>query len=214
MEEHEQQRDDMVTRQIAARGVSDARVLAAMRAVRRDQFVPEIVRPLAYSDTALPLALDQTVSQPYIVALMAEALQVGPYHRVLEIGTGSGYAAAVLAELAGEVYTTERLGALAELAARQLAAAGYTQVHLRHADGRLGWPEYAPYDAVSVAAASPSVPAALLQQLAPGGRLVLPIGGVFDQQRLRRITRLHDGGLRQEDLGGVEFVPLVAGLGR
>lgn len=209
MDELARQRDEMVTRQIAARGIADPRVLAAMGTVPRERFVPEDLRDLAYLDAALPLALEQTVSQPFVVALMAEALQLTTHQRVLEVGTGSGYAAAVLAELEVEVYTVERMAKLAELATRQLAATGYGQVHVRHGDGSRGWAEYAPYDAISVAAASPRVPAALLEQLAPGGRLVIPVGSDPERQRLYRITRLHDGALREEDLGGVAFVPLV-----
>lgn len=209
----ESERAAMVERQVARRGLADPAVLDALRAVPREAFVPEELAPHAYEDSPLPIAAGQTISQPYVVALMAAALELRPEDRVLEVGTGSGYAAAVLAELAGEVYTIERHAELAESAAERLRAIGRGDVRVRHGDGTLGWPEHAPYDAIVVAAGGPEVPAALLDQLAPGGRLVIPIGSTPRLQRLVRVRRTAAGDLEREDLGGVRFVPLVGEAG-
>ncbi len=203
----------MVKVQIEERGVRDPSVLAAMRRVPRDRFVPEDLRTFAHDDSPLPIGEGQTISQPFIVALMVEAMQVGPQDRVLEIGTGSGYAAAVLAEIAREVVTIERHAALADQARRNLIAAGYDQVQVIHADGSLGWPNAAPYDAILVSAGSPDVPAALRDQLAVGGRMVLPVGRNPRIQELVRITRTDTHSFEREDLADVRFVPLVGAQG-
>ncbi len=205
----ETRRQEMVEHQIARRGVRDRRVLDAMRTVPREVFVPESLAELAYDDTPLPIDEEQTISQPYVVALMAEALELSPADRVLEIGAGSGYAAAVLSRLAREVYSVERHAALAEAARARLERLGGANVHVLHGDGTLGWPEHAPYDAIVVAAGGPDVPPALLAQLAPGGRLVIPVGTEPRLQKLVRVRRGLDGGDRHEDLGDVRFVPLV-----
>ena len=198
----------MVRRQIARRGVSDARVLEAMATVPRERFVAPHLASRAYYDRPLPILEGQTVSQPYIVALMAEALELSADDRVLEVGAGCGYAAAVLAQVAGTVFTVERHASLAREARDRLAELGYRNVRVRHGDGTEGWPEHAPYDAVAVAAGGPRVPPALRDQLRPGGRLVIPLGDA-DGQRLVRERRGADGSFAQEELGRVRFVPLV-----
>ncbi len=197
----------MVERDLRARGIDDERVLAAMAEVPRERFVPVDLVEHAHDDRALPIGGGQTISQPYIVALTVEALELGPGDRVLEIGTGSGYAAAVLSRVANRVWTVERLPELAREAARRLAELGYDNVEVVCADGTLGWPPAAPYDAIAVAAAGPRVPTALVEQLAEGGRLVMPLEDGFGQE-LVRLTRRGDG-LEREDLGPVRFVPLV-----
>jgi len=202
-------REQMVAHDIAGRGVCDARVLAAMRKVAREAFVPESLSELAYDDTPLPIGSGQTISQPYIVAFMLEALQLDGGEKVLEIGTGSGYAAAVLAEIAGEVTTVERLHPLAERAAEIFAQLGYRNIHVRRGDGTRGWPEHAPYDAIVVTAGGPQVPEALKQQLAIGGRLVIPVGADQDSQQLMRITRRSATEFGTEEIAGVRFVPLI-----
>jgi protein-L-isoaspartate(D-aspartate) O-methyltransferase len=212
-DEYVEARAAMVREQLVPRGIDDERVLRAMLAVPRHAFVPERIREHAYRDSALPLDEGQTISQPYIVALMAQALKLSPDDRVLEIGAGSGYAAAVLGALARRVDTLERLPELAERAAEVLAAEGFDNVHIHQRDGTLGLPEQAPFDAIAVTAGGPEVPPALLQQLAPGGRLVIPVGEMLDLQRLERITRRPDGQLVREDLGGVRFVPLIGAQG-
>ena len=206
------QRDRMVERQIVSRGVRDPAVLAAMRSVPRERFLPPDLAEFAYQDSPLPIAQGQTISQPFIVALMTEALGLGPDDRVLEIGTGSGYAAAVLARIAREVYTIERHEELAETARTRLEELEFHNVFVRHGDGTLGWPERAPYDAIVVAAGGPRIPETLLAQLAPGGRLVIPVGE-DKAQELVRVTRRRDGSFEREDLGGVRFVPLVGAEG-
>ena len=207
------ERDRMVRDHVEARGVRDAGVLRAMRAVPREAFLPVRLAEFAYQDAPLPIEKEQTISQPFIVALMTEALQLVPGDRVLEVGTGSGYAAAVLGEVAGEVYSIERHGELAALAAERLQRLGYDNVHVRQGDGTLGWPEHAPFDGIVVAAGGPAVPPALVGQLAVGGRLVIPVGEDRALQRLVRVTRRADGALEQEDLGGVRFVPLLGAQG-
>jgi protein-L-isoaspartate(D-aspartate) O-methyltransferase len=202
-------RSGMVDRNIAARGVRDERVLGAMRKVPRELFLPEKLREFAYEDSPLPIAGDQTISQPYIVAFMAEALMLEGGEKVLEIGAGSGYAAAVLSEIADDVYTVERLGQLAEQAAARLADLGYDNVHVLHGDGTRGWPEHAPYDAIVVAAGGPQVPASLKEQLKIGGRLVIPVGADQRTQELVRVTRISQDEYRSEDIADVRFVPLI-----
>lgn len=202
-------RKQMVERHIAARGVRDELVLDAMRKVPRELFLPDNLREFAYEDAPLPIVGEQTISQPYIVAFMAEALMLSGGEKVLEIGAGSGYAAAVLSEIAAEVYTVERLGPLAEQAATLLVELGYDNVRVRHGDGTKGWPEHAPYDAIVVAAGGPQVPDALKQQLKIGGRLVIPIGVDQRSQELVRVTRVSKDEYRSEDIADVRFVPLI-----
>jgi protein-L-isoaspartate(D-aspartate) O-methyltransferase len=202
-------RNRMVDARVARRGVRDERVLAALRRVAREEFVEEGFQEFAYEDSPLPIGSGQTISQPFIVARMAEAAEVEPEDRVLEIGTGSGYAAAILAELAAEVFTIERHGELAAQAQERLRAAGYTNVSVRIGDGTKGWPEKAPFDAILVAAGGPSVPVSLQEQLEIGGRLVIPVGPEPREQRLLRITRTGANKYEEEDLGGVMFVPLI-----
>ncbi len=203
-----QERAAMVAEQLQARDIRDARVLAAMAAVPRHRFVPERLQAEAYADGPLPIGQGQTISQPYIVALMTEMLALRPTDRVLEIGTGCGYQTAVLAALVHEVCTVERVEALARAAAARLAALGVAQVALRVGDGRGGWAERAPFDGIMVTAAPEQLPAALAAQLAPGGRLVIPLGG-RQLQWLHRFTREADGSLRDEESIPVRFVPLV-----
>lgn len=198
----------MVEHQIAGRGITDRRVLDAMGKVPREIFVPPAYAAFAYEDRPLPIACGQTISQPYVVALMTQAARIGPGDRVLEIGTGSGYAAAVLARLAATVDGVERMPELVETARRNLAAAGVSDVRVHLGDGSLGLPEHAPYDAILVAASGPRIPPALEEQLAPGGRLVMPLGGGFGGQTLIRLRRTATG-FDKEDLGPVTFVPLV-----
>lgn len=202
------QRDAMVRTQIEARGVKDVRVLDALRRVPRERFVAPGSESLAYQDSALAIAHGQTISQPYIVAVMSEAAAIGPNDRVLEIGTGSAYQAAVLGELAREVYTIEVIPALADRAAALLTELGYANVHPRLGDGYAGWPEHAPFDAIVVTAAPPSVPEALLQQLKVGGRLVVPVG--TDDQQLLVVERTATG-FDERRLMPVRFVPMVKG---
>jgi protein-L-isoaspartate(D-aspartate) O-methyltransferase len=202
------QRKLMVDRYIRARGIRSARVLAAMEVVPREAFLPPELAEFAYDDRPLAIEAGQTISQPFIVALMAEALDLRGNEDVLEIGTGSGYAAAVLAKLARRVYTVERHSELADLARGRLAALGYYNVEVMCGDGTLGWPEYAPFHAIVVAAGGPDLPPTLLDQLAPGGRLVMPVG-TSRAQELVRVTRIGDAEYRREDLGPVMFVPLI-----
>lgn len=199
----------MVQTQIAARGVHAPAVLEAMRVVPREQFVPAHLAALAYGDEPLPIGEGQTISQPYIVAAMIEAARPRPGDRALEIGTGSGYSAAVLATLVAEVYTVERLAGLAADAARRLGALGYANVHVREANGTLGWPAHAPYDVIIVTAAGPRVPPSLLDQLAVGGRLVMPVGSSRTGQRLIRVIRREENDYDYETLEEVVFVPLI-----
>ncbi len=203
----------MVDDQIAARGISSPQVLAALRTVKREGYVPSYLGEFAYEDAPLPIEEEQTISQPYIVAYMVEALRLVGGEKVLEVGTGSGYAAAVLAEIAGEVYTVERHEKLARTAAQRLAEDGYDNIHVRHGDGTQGWPEVAPFDAIIVAAGGPEVPAALVNQLAVGGRLVIPVGEEVGLQKLMRVTRRQGGHFEEEELANVRFVPLIGAEG-
>ncbi len=213
MGKFENLRKQMIDYQLAARGLHDEAVLKAVSAVPREEFVPTELVEFAYSDSPLPIAARQTISQPYIVALMTAALELQPEDRVLEVGTGSGYAAAVLAEIAKEVYTVERHKILADTARRRLGQLGYENTHVLHGDGTLGWPEYAPFDAIVVAAGGPEVPDTLKQQLAIGGRLVIPVGSSLRTQKLLRVLRIGEHEFEEEDLGSVRFVPLIGAAG-
>ncbi len=199
----------MVDTQIAARGIDDARVLAAMRKVPRHEFVPAALAAHAYEDHAMSIGEGQTISQPYIVALMTALARLEPRARVLEVGTGSGYQAAILAELAGEVYSIEIVEPLARRAAARLARLGYAHVHLRTGDGYVGWPEAAPFDAIIVTAAPPRVPEPLRQQLRVGGRLIVPVGGQDDAQELMVITRTGEARWQEQRGTSVSFVPMT-----
>jgi protein-L-isoaspartate(D-aspartate) O-methyltransferase len=197
----------MVDQQIRARGVDDPRVLAALGRVPREQFIPEDQRGEAHEDRPVPIGFGQTISQPYIVGYMTEALTVGATDRVLEVGTGGGYQTAVLAELAAEVYSIELLDALAARARRTLDRLGYTNVHVRAGDGYAGWPEHAPYDRIVVAAAPPAIPPALLDQLTDGGILVIPVG-VANQEL--RVLRKHGSHAELLSTLAVRFVPMIS----
>jgi protein-L-isoaspartate(D-aspartate) O-methyltransferase len=196
----------MVDETIAARGITDARVLAAMKKVPRHELVPEPQRRRAYDDTALPIGFEQTISQPYVVAAMTEAAQIEAGDRVLEIGTGSGYQAAVLAEMGADVYSIEIVEPLAKRTHELLARLGYDELHLRIGDGYRGWPEAAPFAAIIVTAAPPEIPRPLIDQLAIGGRLVIPVGE--GDQRLEVVTKGPDG-TTTETLFDVRFVPMT-----
>jgi protein-L-isoaspartate(D-aspartate) O-methyltransferase len=198
----------MVRRQIRSRGVKDRRVLAAMERVPRHEFVPADQRPHAYEDRPLPIGEGQTISQPYIVALMTELLEVEEGDKVLEIGTGSGYQAAILAELTPHVYTIEIIASLAERAQETLRRLGYETVHVKAGDGYLGWPEHAPFDGIIVTCAPEEVPQALIEQLKEGGRIVIPVGPQWTHQTLY-VLRKSEGRLRQKEVIPVRFVPMV-----
>jgi protein-L-isoaspartate(D-aspartate) O-methyltransferase len=209
---NESRRQRMVSDQLRRRDIVDPHVLAAFGTVERERFVPGELGAHAYDDAPLPIGAGQTISQPYVVAMTVQALQLRGHERVLEIGTGSGYAAAILGSLVREVETVERIEELATAAAERLAQMGYVNVHVHHGDGTLGWPAAAPYEAIAVAAGAPRPPRSLLDQLAIGGRLVLPHGDV-DHQQLVRITRRDAERFDQEELGDVRFVPLLGAEG-
>lgn len=204
-----EERESMVARQIAARDVNEPNVLAAMRKVPRHAFIPAGRQRYAYVDSALPIEHGQTISQPYIVAFMTEALQLDPNSKVLEIGTGSGYQAAVCAEIAREVYTIEIVEELAVSAAKLLKELGYENVFVKAGDGFFGWPEHAPFDAVIGTAAAGRVPKPLLEQLKPGGRMILPVEGNFGFQHLILITKDENGNLDKRNVMPVRFVPMT-----
>jgi protein-L-isoaspartate(D-aspartate) O-methyltransferase len=201
-------REEMVEDQIVRRGVRDPAVLAAMRTVPRDAFTPSELADEAYEDRALPIGEGQTVSQPFVVALMLAGANLTAGDRVLEVGAGSGYAAAVISRIAGKVFGIERDDALTQAARARLAALGYGNVELRTGDGSFGWQEAAPFDAIIVSAGGAHVPEALKNQLADGGRLVMPVGPMIDQRLLCLIR--HGDEYTQDDLGGVRFVALVS----
>lgn len=209
--DYQKARERMVERQIASRGIASPRVLEAFRSVPRHLFVPEHKREFAYSDGPLPIGEGQTISQPYIVAYMTEALELTGEERVLEIGTGSGYQAAILGELAAEVYTVERHESLADTASRRLEQMGYDNIHVIHGDGTHGLPEQAPFHGVIVTAAAPEVPRPLLDQLAEGGRLIMPVGSRGRQ--VLKLYRRQEGEIKQETLSPVAFVPLIGDHG-
>ena len=208
-----ERREAMVNHALVARGIRSELVLGAMRSVPREAFLPPAMAEFAYEDTPLPIAAGQTISQPYIVALMLESLGLQGGEKVLEVGTGSGYAAAALARIAKDVYTIERVGQLAEKAASTLADLGIVNAHVRHADGTHGWAEHAPYDAIVVAAGGPIVPEALKRQLRIGGRLVMPVGKNQRVQELVRVTRVSYDEYESEELADVRFVPLIGAEG-
>lgn len=209
MTEFQKLREWMVREQILARGVKDPLVIKAMRTVPRERFIPPHLWQYAYDDGPLPIGEGQTISQPFIVAYMVEALMLTGEEKVLEVGAGSGYAAAVLAEIVGDVFAIERIGGLAEIARSNLVAAGYDSVNVRHADGTRGWEEEAPFDAILVSAGAQNVPEALKHQLKIGGRLVVPAARRGGGQELVRITRTGEESYQSEDLTEVQFVPLI-----
>lgn len=197
----------MVKEQVVRRGVTDPRVVAAMRKVPRDAFVPWLVRRLSYTDRPLPIGYDQTISQPFIVAFMTDKLQLKPTDRVLEIGTGSGYQAAILAELAAEVYTIEIVEPLGKIARATLQQLGYKNIQVKIGDGYQGWPAHAPFDAVIVTCAPEQVPRPLVEQTREGGRIIIPVGK-SSKQKLYLLEK-KDGQLRQEAILPVRFVPMT-----
>lgn len=205
----ERARRRMLRRHLVGRGIADARVIDAMAAVPRELFAPRRWAREAYADRPLPIGMGQTISQPYMVAWMAEALELEPGDSVLEVGTGSGYSAAVLSRLCGTVHSVERHAQLADCARGLLRRLGYDGVRVRCGDGSPGWPEHAPYDAIVVAAAGPCIPGSLRHQLGPGGRLVMPVGPGGGTQVLVRERRGESGGFSREELGSVRFVPLI-----
>ena len=207
----DEQRSRMVEAQLKARGLIDERLLTAFGKVPRHLFVPEEVRQEAYADHPLPIGAGQTISQPYIVALMVDCLSLRGHERVLEIGSGSGYQTAVLAELALEVYSVERVPELLHAVRARLGALGYLNVHLTTGNGSLGWPEHAPFDAILVSAAAPRVPSPLVAQLAEGGRMAVPIG-TPQAQMLVQVEKRH-GALHQNDIASCVFVPLIGEYG-
>jgi len=207
----EQERAEFV-RDLKRRGIKDEKVLDAFAHVPREEFVEPLQEPLAFSDQALPIACGQTISQPYVVAAMTEALEVSPEHKVLEIGTGSGYQAAILAVLAREVFTIERHRDLAESARARLRRLGFGNVIVIHADGMEGAGDYAPFDRIMVTAAAIEIPDTLTAQLVPGGIMVLPVGGPNEVQSLIRVRKRVGGELDREDLMAVRFVPLLPGV--
>jgi protein-L-isoaspartate(D-aspartate) O-methyltransferase len=204
-------RRTMIDRDLRGRGIKDSRVLAAMEAVPRHLFVPENLRPMAYEDRPLPIGEGQTISQPYVVALMSELLQLRGNERVLEIGTGSGYQTAVLSKLAAEVYSIEIIASLSESAKRIIEQLGITNVSLKMGDGFFGWEEEAPFDAILVTAAAPELPKALWRQLSEGGRLIMPLGTSEKTQRLVRVRKVA-GKEIVEELYGVLFVPMTGSI--
>lgn len=213
MTDYAARRDRMIERDIVGRGIRDAGVIEAMRRVPREEFVPPTRRQVAYDDAPLPIGRGQTISQPYIVALMLEALALGDAGRdeaALDVGTGSGYAAAILSLLVDRVYSIERHGELARQAAERFERLGYDNIEVRHGDGTEGWPEHAPFAAILVSAAAPVVPPALKEQLAVGGRLVVPVDDSTFGQRLLRLTRVADDQFDRDTLTAVRFVPLVS----
>ncbi len=208
-DEFAQHRDQMVSRQIERRGVTDPATLAAMRAVPRHEFIPEDTRAYAHGDHPVPIGHGQTISQPYIVAYMTELLELEDGDKVLEIGTGSGYQAAVLAEIIDDVHTVEIIPALARSAKSRLERLGYQRVNAKQADGYHGWEENAPFDAIIVTAAASHVPPPLVEQLAVGGRMIVPVGATPWSQNLILITKDEEGAVRTRNLIPVRFVPLT-----
>ena len=209
MPEFAELRERMVRRQIESRGITDPAILDAFRDVAREEFVDEEHRRFAYDDNPLPIEAGQTISQPYIVALMIEAAGIRPGDAVLEVGAGSGYAAAVISRIAKRVVSIERHGELAQIARERMTRLGYGNVRILQGDGTRGCPDEAPFDAILAAASGSHVPKPLLDQLAPGGRLVMPVGDPGWVQELVKVTKRPNGSTSQENLGGVRFVPLI-----
>ena len=207
------QRADMVRDQLRRRGVVDSAVLSAMEQVPREAFVPGKMREMSYRDSPLPIGQGQTISQPFIVARMIERLALGQEDRVLEIGTGSGYGAATLSRIVKTVYTVERHPSLAAAAREKLEKLGFENVYVLEGDGSVGWPEHAPYDGIVGTAGAPAVPEPLKEQLAVGGRLVLPVGPVPEQQVLVRLTKIAPDRFEHEEMEAVRFVPLLGAAG-
>src|SRR6056297_550223 len=205
------EREKMVKRQLESRDITNQKVLEAMRMVPREKFVKDGMEERAYDDSALPIGADQTISQPYIVALTLQAIDPDEGDVILDIGTGSGYAAAVASEIADSVMSVERIESLHQFAESNLEYAGIKNVRLRHGDGTLGWPEFAPYDGIMVAAASSDVPGNLKNQLKVNGHLVIPVGSGLVGQQLRRYTKHKDESFTKESIAGVRFVPMVSG---
>lgn len=202
-------RHRMVAEQLVPRGISDERVLHAMRTVRRHEFMPEEVRDLAYVDSPVRIGHDQTISQPYIVAFMTQELDLQPGHKLFELGTGSGYQAAVASMLVDEVFSVEIVPELAKRAGDDLARLGYDNVHVRHGDGWAGWPSEAPFDRIIVTAAAPELPAPLLEQLANGGRMIIPVGPAGGRQDLVLVWKTREGEVKTRELLPVRFVPVT-----
>ena len=211
MRESFRSKREAMVRHLISKGIRDGRVLEAMGTVPRERFVPDSLRARSYEDGPLPIGSGQTISQPYVVAWMLEALRLQPSHRVLEVGAGSGYAAAVLSRLVAEVYALERLPELVSESSRRLTELGFHNVQLKCADGTLGWRAAAPYHAILVSAAGPRIPHSLQEQLAVGGRMVIPVGS-HRYQQLYRVDRTEKG-FQQRELGGVKFVPLIGQAG-
>jgi protein-L-isoaspartate(D-aspartate) O-methyltransferase len=207
------QRNRMLNDHLVARGIYDPAVLAVMMIVPREEFVAAHLKEFAYEDYPLPIDEGQTISQPYIVAYMTEALELSTGDRVLEIGTGSGYAAAILSRIVNTVYTVEHFGSLVQQAVQRFKKLGYENIHVLEGDGTLGWPDHAPYDAIVVTAGAPEVPQPLLDQLAIGGRLVIPVGQNPYVQTLVRVRRVSKKDFSREELCGVRFVPLIGTAG-
>jgi protein-L-isoaspartate(D-aspartate) O-methyltransferase len=203
------QREAMVDRQLRGRGITDQHILDAFLEVPREAFVSPQYAELAYGDHPLPIEAGQTISQPYIVALMIEAAEIGPGDKVLEIGAGSGYAAAIISRIAGQVFAIERQHELVEVARERIGRLGYDNIEIIEGDGSKGCPDHAPFDAILAAASGSHVPNALLDQIAEGGHIVMPLGSPGWAQELVKVTRRPDGGVERENLGGVRFVPLI-----
>jgi protein-L-isoaspartate(D-aspartate) O-methyltransferase len=209
MTDFEADREEMVERQLRRRGISEQSILDAFLAVPREEFVSGEHAHLAYGDHPLPIEAGQTISQPYIVALMIQAAGIAPGDKVLEVGAGSGYAAAVISRIAGKVVGIERQVDLVKIAHERLRRLGYDNVEIVEGDGTRGWPEAAPYDAILAAASGSHVPKALIEQLATGGSIVMPVGNPGWVQELVKVTKKEDGTLKEQNLGGVRFVPLI-----
>lgn len=212
MRDSKSRRENLVA-QLASEGIRSPAVLRAIGEVPREEFIAASLARFAYADSPLPIGQGQTISQPYVVALMTEAIEPTRDDRVLEVGTGSGYAAAVLSRIAGEVFTVERHADLAREAEARFRRLGYGNIRVYVGDGTLGWPEHAPYNGIVVTAGGPHIPTRLLEQLAVGGRLVIPVGPTQDLQELIRVRRTGDEKLKRENLGSVRFVPLVGEAG-
>src|SRR4051812_9317907 len=209
MTDYRAEREAMVERQLRRRGIAEPEILDAFRAVPREAFISEEHAHLAYADHPLPIEANQTISQPYIVALMIQAAEIKPGAKVLEVGAGSGYAAAVMSRIAALVIGIERQHDLVEVARERMKRLGYRNVQIVEGDGTRGWPEDAPYDAILAAASGSHVPQPLIDQLAPGGTIVMPVGDPGWVQKLIKVTKAEDGSLQQSDLGAVRFVPLI-----